>query len=72
MTAILSHRSQEGRIDRLDATRGIAILGILLMNIFGFALPQMAYINPVYSQSISQTDMAIWVVFLTYLFRVSF
>ncbi|MEG7419031.1 hypothetical protein [Providencia stuartii] len=63
MTAILSHRSQEGRIDRLDATRGIAILGILLMNIFGFALPQMAYINPVYSQSISQTDMAIWVVF---------
>lgn len=71
MTAILSHRSQEGRIDRLDATRGIAILGILLMNIFGFALPQMAYINPVYSQSISQIDMAIW-VFLTYLFRVSF
>ncbi|EDU58465.1 DUF418 domain-containing protein [Providencia stuartii] len=63
MTAILSHRSQEGRIDRLDATRGIAILGILLMNIFGFALPQMAYINPVYSQSISQIDMAIWVFF---------
>lgn len=53
----------QGRIDRLDATRGIAILGILLMNIFGFALPQIAYMNPSYTPSVSQSDIIIWAIF---------
>ncbi|EKT61745.1 DUF418 domain-containing protein YeiB [Providencia burhodogranariea] len=53
----------KGRIDRLDATRGIAILGILLMNIFGFALPQIAYMNPSYSSAVSQSDIIVWVMF---------
>ncbi|WP_368877590.1 DUF418 domain-containing protein YeiB [Providencia vermicola] len=63
MAVMASPESQQRRIDRLDATRGIAILGILLMNIFGFALPQMAYMNPVYSQSVSQPDILVWGVF---------
>lgn len=38
--------SQEERIVILDSLRGIAILGILLMNIPGFALPDPVYHDP--------------------------
>ena len=38
-TDLASPVSQRERIVILDALRGIAILGILLMNIPGFALP---------------------------------
>jgi len=34
------------RIDSLDLLRGVAILGIFLMNTWTFALPQDAYVNP--------------------------
>src|SRR3546814_4982052 len=30
----------------LDAMRGFAVMGILLMNIIAFSMPGMAYINP--------------------------
>jgi uncharacterized protein len=36
------------RIATLDCARGIAILGILLMNISAFGLPKAAYLNPAY------------------------
>lgn len=35
------------RIFQLDAIRGFALLGILLMNITGFGLPNAAYANPI-------------------------
>lgn len=38
--------SQNERIVLLDSLRGIAVLGILLMNIPGFGLPVIAYFNP--------------------------
>lgn len=34
------------RIQTLDFIRGLAILGILLLNINGFGLPKAAYLNP--------------------------
>ena len=34
------------RIVLLDSLRGIAVLGILMMNIPGFAMPRVAYFNP--------------------------
>ena len=37
------------RIDALDALRGITILGILLLNISGFALLRVASFNPMHS-----------------------
>lgn len=37
--------SQQERITILDSLRGIAVLGILLMNITGFALPAPAHRN---------------------------
>ncbi|PQQ22965.1 DUF418 domain-containing protein YeiB [Photorhabdus hindustanensis] len=50
------------RIDSLDSIRGLAILGILLLNISGFALPSAAYLNPAYNGSASLTDLIIWSV----------
>ena len=34
------------RIEALDVLRGVAVLGILLLNIIGFGLPSSAYFNP--------------------------
>lgn len=51
------------RIGQLDAVRGMAILGIFLMNIFGFALPQAAYLNPYYTETTTSSEAYLWVVF---------
>ena len=34
------------RIDALDALRGLAVLGIFVINIIGFSLPEIAFSNP--------------------------
>ena len=34
------------RLPLLDVVRGVAVCGILLLNILAFALPQAAYVNP--------------------------
>lgn len=47
------------RILMLDATRGIAVLGILLMNITGFGLPN-AYDNPTNWGGSSGLDLYAW------------
>jgi uncharacterized protein len=36
----------EARIGSLDVIRGVAVMGIILMNIVSFALPEAAYLNP--------------------------
>jgi uncharacterized protein len=36
----------QGRFTSLDAMRGIAVMGILLMNVIAFSMPGEAYINP--------------------------
>src|SRR6187402_1239297 len=43
---LVSPTSQQERIIILDSLRGFAILGILLMNIPGFALPDPALYDP--------------------------
>jgi uncharacterized protein len=42
-TTIAAPVAQQERITILDSLRGIAVLGILVMNITGFALPAPAY-----------------------------
>lgn len=42
--------------------RGLAILGIFILNIGGFALPSAAYLNPLYIPVASATDIATWAV----------
>ncbi|MDX7997748.1 DUF418 family protein [Xenorhabdus sp. Reich] len=50
------------RIEMLDSVRGFAILGILLLNISGFALPYAAYINLFYKELVSFSDVVTWSV----------
>src|SRR3546814_20204347 len=44
----------------LDAMRGFAVMGILLMNIIAFSMPGMAYINPRLWGGETPIDYAMW------------
>ncbi|MGD8162160.1 DUF418 domain-containing protein YeiB [Pantoea sp. FN0307] len=44
----------------LDFIRGLAILGILLLNISGFGLPSAAYLNPAWHGQPSLSDALSW------------
>lgn len=46
----------------IDAVRGFAVLGILLMNIGGMGLPSFAYINPTYAGGSTGADFWTWAV----------
>jgi uncharacterized protein len=50
------------RIATLDIVRGVAVMGILAMNIVGFALPFQAYLNPLALGPLDQADFASWAV----------
>ena len=50
-----------GRIATLDIVRGIAVMGILAMNIVAFAMPFQAYMNPAAYGIESDADLASWV-----------
>ncbi|MDO9519304.1 MAG: DUF418 domain-containing protein [Pseudohongiella sp.] len=50
----------EQRIDALDALRGFAVLGILVMNIQTFAMPMAAYLNPTAYGSLEGVHGAVW------------
>ncbi|MGG8005615.1 DUF418 domain-containing protein YeiB [Klebsiella aerogenes] len=46
----------------LDFVRGVAILGILLLNITAFGLPKAAYLNPAWAGSVSPGDAWSWAI----------
>jgi uncharacterized protein len=46
----------------IDAVRGFAVLGILLMNIVGMGLPAFAYIDPTYAGGSTGADLWTWAV----------
>ncbi|WP_033568351.1 DUF418 domain-containing protein YeiB [Dickeya undicola] len=48
------------RIPMLDFARGLAMLGILLMNIVSFGLPHAAYLNPAWQGPPSTADAWTW------------
>jgi uncharacterized protein len=48
------------RIATLDIVRGVAVMGILAMNIIGFAMPFQAYMNPAAYGSPGQADYVSW------------
>lgn len=48
------------RYQSLDAIRGVAVMGILAMNIVAFALPFSAYTNPLAGGQIGTVDLATW------------
>lgn len=48
------------RIDTLDVLRGLAVLGILVMNIQFFAMPMAAYLNPSAYGSLDGLNGMVW------------
>lgn len=59
-TTLAAPVSQSERIIILDSLRGIAILGILLMNIPGFALPEPVYGDPSVLNEWGTVNFKIW------------
>ncbi|MFN7263781.1 MAG: DUF418 domain-containing protein [Phenylobacterium sp.] len=55
-------RSAGDRILSIDVVRGMAVLGILLMNIVAMGLPTYAYINPIYGGGTTGADLWTWAV----------
>ncbi|QUL37537.1 DUF418 domain-containing protein [Erythrobacter sp. JK5] len=67
--------SSAGRIAELDALRGLAVIGIVWMNVYVFALPAQAYYNPVAYGGESSLDRLVWAasfVFVEDKFRTLF
>jgi uncharacterized protein len=52
--------ASEGRIETLDIVRGVAVMGILAMNIVAFGMPGAAYVNPAAYGTESPADTAAW------------
>ena len=50
------------RYATIDALRGLAVMGILLMNIADFALPSGAYFNPLAGGETRPADLAAWAI----------
>ena len=48
------------RLPALDVLRGVAVMGILLMNITAFAMPEAAYLNPAAYGGTRPADIAVW------------
>ena len=48
------------RIESVDALRGVALLGILLMNIIGFGLPMNAYHDPTIAGGHTGLNLVFW------------
>ena len=44
----------------IDGLRGLAVMGILLMNVTAFAMPSGAYFNPLAWGTASRADITIW------------
>lgn len=48
------------RIDAMDAARGLAVCGIVLLNIYNFSMPPAAYFNPLSYGHTGPETLAIW------------
>ena len=51
---------QAARIDSIDVLRGFALLGILIMNIQLFAMPEAAYYNPTAYGDLEGANLYVW------------
>ena len=53
--------AEAGRIDAIDVLRGVAVLGILVMNVQAFAMPWAAYFNPTAYGDLEGANLYVWV-----------
>ena len=54
--------SQQDRILSIDLLRGLAVLGILIMNIQHFSMPQAAYLNPAAYGDLNGVNKWVWIL----------
>lgn len=54
--------AEQGRIDSLDVLRGVAVLGILVMNVQSFGLPMATYENPGAFGDLTGANYWVWLV----------
>ena len=52
--------TENARIDAIDVLRGAALLGILVMNVQAFAMPQAAYFNPTAYGDLEGANLYVW------------
>ena len=52
--------AETARIDSIDVLRGFALLGILVMNVQAFAMPQSAYFNPTAYGDLEGANLWVW------------
>ena len=50
------------RLQSLDLVRGVAVMGILLLNIVAFSMPEAAYFNPRAYGGSEGADLGVWLV----------
>lgn len=48
------------RITSIDTVRGVAVLGILVMNVIGMAFAGAAYLNPMYTGGAEPMNIGLW------------
>ena len=53
---------QQDRIQSLDLLRGFAVLGILIMNVQSFSMPEAAYLNPMAYGDLTGLNKWIWII----------
>lgn len=61
-TYVLNPIDPSARIVSMDILRGIAVLGILVMNIQSFAMPSVAYSNPTAYENLTGNDLWVWLM----------
>jgi uncharacterized protein len=61
-TPLLAPVADPERLPALDTLRGVAVLGILLMNILDFGLPEAVESNPLLAGDATVANVAFWLV----------
>ncbi len=54
--------NRKDRIVSLDVLRGVAVVGILVMNIQSFSMPSAAYINPTAYGDLAGINKWVWII----------
>ena len=62
MTAAAATADPPARIATLDAARGLAVCGIVLLNVYNFSMPPAAYFNPLAWGQTGPATLAIWAI----------